>query len=133
MRTRITDTSFGFRAMRAEVPVSLTLAQPQYQSSELLIGVLAGGHRVAEVPMTIRQRGGGRTKKGNNLVYGTRYARVVFGTWWRERRRRNARRPVPASGDSAQPDSTAAAVAAERLAENTQPSNSANLTTKTTA
>lgn len=133
MRTRVTDTSFGLRAMRAEVPVSLTLAQPQYQSSELLIGVLAGGHRVAEVPMTIRQRGGGRTKKGNNLVYGTRYARVVFGTWWRERRRRNARRPVPASGDSAQPDSTAAAVAAERLAENTQPSNSANLTTKTTA
>jgi hypothetical protein len=124
MRTRITDTSFGFRAMRAEVPVSLTLAQPQYQSSELLIGVLAAGHRAAEVPMTIRQRGGGQTKKGNNLVYGSRYARVVFGTWLRERRHARA-------ATAAQPDSTGAGAAGQRLAENTQPSNSANLMTKT--
>src|SRR5262249_26383795 len=36
---RVTDTSFGFRAMRAEVPTSVTLTQPQYQSAELLIGV----------------------------------------------------------------------------------------------
>jgi glycosyltransferase involved in cell wall biosynthesis len=88
MRTRVTDTSFGFRAMRADVPVALTLAQPQYQSSELLIGVLAHGYQVAEVPMRIAAREAGTTKKGNNLVYGSRYARVVFGTWWRERGRR---------------------------------------------
>lgn len=106
MRTRVTDTSFGLRGMRAEVPVSVTLAQPQYQSSELLIGVLARGYRVAEVPMTIRMRGGGETKKGGNLVYGARYARVVFGTWLRERR--SAVRPA-----------------------NTQRSKSANLATKT--
>jgi hypothetical protein len=29
-------------------------------------------------------RAAGSTKKGGNLVYGMRYARVVFGTWWRE-------------------------------------------------
>jgi Glycosyl transferase family 2 len=85
MRTKVTDTSFGFRAMRADVPVSLTLAQPQYQSSELLIGILAHGYKVVEVPMTINARGAGETKKGNNLVYGARYARVVFSTWARER------------------------------------------------
>ena len=98
MRTRVTDTSFGFRAMNADVPVSLTLAQPQYQSSELLIGVMAHGYRVAELPMTIAVRNAGTTKKGNNLVYGSRYARVVFGTWWREYRRgitrADAYRPV---------------------------------------
>ena len=87
MRTKVTDTSFGLRAMRADVPVSLTLAQPQYQSSELLIGILAHGYKVVEVPMTINARGAGETKKGNNLVYGARYARVVFSTWARERRR----------------------------------------------
>lgn len=122
MHTRVTDTSFGLRAMRAGIPAALTLEQPQYQSSELLISVLAAGHRVAEVPMTIRQRGGGQTKKGGNLVYGFRYARVVLRTWWRERRR------------AAQPDSvagTAAAVEQERFAENTQPSKSTNLITKT--
>jgi hypothetical protein len=83
---RITDTSFGFRAMRAEVPVSVTLHQPQYQSSELLVGVLSHGYRVVERPMTMHRRNQGRSKKGNNLVYGWRYARVVFGTWWRERK-----------------------------------------------
>ncbi|HWG28334.1 glycosyltransferase family 2 protein [Actinospica sp.] len=92
MKERVTDTSFGLRAMRAQVPVSVTLRQPQYQSSELLIGVLAQGYRVHEVPMTIARRDAGRTKKGNALVYGSRYARVVLGTWWRERRSEKTRR-----------------------------------------
>jgi hypothetical protein len=83
---RVTDTSFGFRAMRAEIPATVTLTQPQYQSAELLVGVLRRGYRVAERPMTMRRRGHGRSKKGNNLVYGARYARVVLGTWWRERK-----------------------------------------------
>jgi hypothetical protein len=81
---RLTDTSFGLRAMRAEVPASLTLLQPQYQSSELLLGALSRGFRVVEVPGTMHVRTAGTTKKGRNLVYGSRYARVVLGTWWRE-------------------------------------------------
>jgi hypothetical protein len=79
-----TDTSFGLRAMRADVTADVTLNQPQYQSSELLLGVLSHGYRVAEVPGTMHKRAEGSTKKGGNLVYGTRYARVVLGTWWRE-------------------------------------------------
>ena len=85
-REPVTDTSFGLRAMRAEVTADVTLQQPQYQSSELLISTLAHGHRVREVPMLMRVRANGRSKKGNNLVYGSRYARVVLRTWWRERR-----------------------------------------------
>jgi hypothetical protein len=81
---RLTDTSFGLRAMRAEVPAALTLLQPQYQSSELLLTALARGFRVVEVPGTMHVRTAGTTKKGRNLVYGTRYARVMLGTWWRE-------------------------------------------------
>ncbi|MBB5155815.1 glycosyltransferase family 2 protein [Saccharopolyspora phatthalungensis] len=83
---RITDTSFGFRGMRAEVPNSVTLEQPQYQSSELLVGVLSHGYRVCEQPMRMLARTAGVSKKGNNFAYGYRYARVVLGTWWRERR-----------------------------------------------
>ncbi|WP_223190858.1 glycosyltransferase family 2 protein [Nonomuraea terrae] len=83
----VTDTSFGLRAMRAKVTGAVELRQPQYQSSELLIGVIARGYRVAEVPATMRLRTAGSTKKGGNLVYGYRYSRVVLGTWWRERRR----------------------------------------------
>jgi glycosyltransferase involved in cell wall biosynthesis len=84
-RHRITDTSFGFRAMRAPVATSVRLTQPQYQSAELLIGVLSRGYLVVERPLTMRPRGNGRSKKGGNLVYGLRYTRVVLGTWWRER------------------------------------------------
>jgi glycosyltransferase involved in cell wall biosynthesis len=82
---RITDSSFGLRAMRAEVTGEVRLEQPQYQSAELLIAVLARGFRVSEVPATIHKRQVGESKKGHNAIYGLRYAGVVLGTWWRER------------------------------------------------
>lgn len=88
---RITDTSFGMRAMRAEVTGAVRLLQPQYQSSELLIGVISAGYRVVERPGTMLRRAEGASKKGHDLVYGFRYARVVVGTWWRERRTRGSR------------------------------------------
>ncbi|MBV9446004.1 MAG: glycosyltransferase family 2 protein [Streptosporangiaceae bacterium] len=96
---RISDTTFGLRAMRAEVTGSVRLEQPQYQASELLIGVITHGYKVAEVPATIHRRRVGESKKGhnplynlhipgvNNLFYGLRFARVIYGTWWRERQR----------------------------------------------
>jgi hypothetical protein len=93
---RITDTSFGLRAMRAEVTGVVQLEQPQYQSSELLIGVLTHGFRVREVPATIHKRQVGQSKKGHNAIYGLHYAGVVLGTWWRERQRR-APRSVPST------------------------------------
>jgi glycosyltransferase involved in cell wall biosynthesis len=100
---KISDTTFGLRAMRAEVTGRVQLEQPQYQASELLIGVITHGYKVAEVPATIHRRRVGESKKGqnplyrlhlpgvNNLFYGLRFARVAYGTWWRERRR--TRRP----------------------------------------
>jgi Glycosyl transferase family 2 len=90
-RQRLTDTSFGFRAMRAEVTAAVTLVQAQYQASELLLGVISHGYRVLEQPMTMLGRTAGKTKKGNNLVYGMRYARVLVGTWSRESRSRRRR------------------------------------------
>jgi hypothetical protein len=81
---RITDTSFGFRGMRTELACSITLRQPQYQASELLLGALAGGARLLEQPMTMRVRSAGTTKKGNNFVYGVRYGSVMTWTWMRE-------------------------------------------------
>ncbi len=81
---RFTDTSFGLRAMRAEVPANLTLNQPQYQSSELLLGAVSHGFRVLEVPGAMNLRSAGASKKGRNLVYGRRYARAMVGTWLRE-------------------------------------------------
>jgi glycosyltransferase involved in cell wall biosynthesis len=96
---RIGDTTFGLRAMRAEVTGAVLLEQPQYQASELLIGVITHGYKVLEVPATIHKRRVGESKKGrnplydlhipavNNFFYGLRFMRVVLGTWWREHRR----------------------------------------------
>jgi glycosyltransferase involved in cell wall biosynthesis len=111
---RISDTTFGLRAMRAEVTGAVQLSQPQYQASELLIAVITHGYKVAEVPATIHKRRVGESKKGqnpfynlhipglNNLFYGFRFSRVVFGTWLRERQRRSgvtsASGPAPAAG-----------------------------------
>jgi glycosyltransferase involved in cell wall biosynthesis len=99
---RITDTTFGMRAMRAEVTGAVRLEQPQYQASELLIGVITHGYQVAEVPATIHRRRVGKSKKGNNALYAFSFVRVVIGTWVRERKRRtrDERRPsaLPASG-----------------------------------
>jgi glycosyltransferase involved in cell wall biosynthesis len=94
---KVSDTTFGLRAMRAEVTGAVQLSQPQYQASELLIGVITHGYKLAEVPATIHRRRIGESKKGqnplyglhlpgvNNFFYGLRFARVVYGTWWRER------------------------------------------------
>ncbi len=84
---KISDTTFGLRAMRAEVTGAVQLVQPQYQASELLIGVITHGFRVLEVPATIHKRTVGQSKKGHNFVYALRFTRVVLGTWRRERRR----------------------------------------------
>jgi glycosyltransferase involved in cell wall biosynthesis len=82
---QVTDTSSGFRAMRSEVTKTVPQEQVQYQSSELLIGALAQGYRLAEVPVVMHKRTAGVSKKGHNLLYGFRYARVILSTWWRDR------------------------------------------------
>ena len=84
---RVTDPSFGLRAMRAEVTGAVRLEQPQYQAAELLIGVITHGYRVAEVPATIHKRQVGESKKGHNTFYALHFAKVIAGTWWREHQR----------------------------------------------
>jgi len=103
---KISDTTFGLRAMRAEVTGTVQLEQPQYQASELLIGVITHGYKMAEVPATIQRRRVGASKKGqnplyqlhipgvNNFFYGLRFARVAYGTWWRERQRPGSAGPI---------------------------------------
>lgn len=84
---KVTDTSSGYRAMRTEVTQTVPQTQVQYQTSELLIGAIYEGYRIAERPITMHKRFAGESKKGHNVLYGARYARVILGTWLRERSR----------------------------------------------
>ncbi len=88
VRHRITDPACGLRAMRADVTAAVTLEQPQYQASELMISAGLHGYRLAEVPTTMRDRGNHATgtKKGGNFGYGVRFARAAIHTWRRDRR-----------------------------------------------
>ena len=83
----LTDTSTGYRGLRVTMMADVLdrLTQEQYQTAELLITCLKRGWRSAEVPTIWYPRHSGTTKKGKNWLFGFRYARVVFGTWWRER------------------------------------------------
>lgn len=83
----LTDTSTGYRALRVTMLADVLdrLTQEQYQTAELLITCLKRGWRSAEVPTVWHPRHSGTTKKGANWLFGFRYTKVVFGTWWRER------------------------------------------------
>jgi glycosyltransferase involved in cell wall biosynthesis len=84
----VTDPACGLRAMRSEVTAAVTLEQPQYQASELMISAALHGYRLAEVPTTMRDREkhATGTKKGGNIGYGIRFARAALRTWRRDRR-----------------------------------------------
>jgi glycosyltransferase involved in cell wall biosynthesis len=83
----LTDTSNGYRGLRVTMLADVIerLTQEQYQTAELLITCLKRGWRATEVPTVWHPRASGTTKKGANWLFGVRYARVVVGTWWRER------------------------------------------------
>jgi glycosyltransferase involved in cell wall biosynthesis len=82
---KVTDTANSIRAMHAKLTKELTLNEPQYQAPEMLISAIMSGARYAERPTTVHARKSGKSKKGNNFVYGYRYSKVLLHTWWREK------------------------------------------------
>jgi hypothetical protein len=80
-RTRLSDVSNGYRAIRADRLAELALREERFPNPELLFAVSRAGFRVNEVPVTIRRRASGTTKKGSNLRYGLGFFRVLFRSW----------------------------------------------------
>ncbi len=128
---RISDTTFGLRAMRAEVTGAVLLEQPQYQAAELLIGVITHGYRVVERPATIHKRTVGKSKKGNNIFYGLRFAGVIGGTWVRERQRRGSAASPATRGASAAAGAGATAGSASRASATASESAASTGSTET--
>ena len=78
---RITDPSNGYRATRPEILKHLSLDQDQFWASELLIEALRMRARITEVPITIRARHAGQSKKPKSLKYGWHFAKAIIKTW----------------------------------------------------
>jgi hypothetical protein len=80
---RMTDPSSGYRATRAEILRHFVLEQDQFWTSELLIEGLRHRARLKEVPITIRARAGGKSKKPKSLKYGWNFTKAIIQTWLR--------------------------------------------------
>lgn len=83
LKEKISDCSSGFRALRTEVIKGISLREAQYQSTELIIEAVKKGYRIREVPITIKERKFGHSKKGTDFKYALNFAKVILKTWWR--------------------------------------------------
>ena len=81
--TQVSDIANGYRAIRADRLSEIAFTEDQFHNPELLLGAARAGLRVIDVPVTIRRRASGVSKKGTNLRYGLGFLRVMLKTWLR--------------------------------------------------
>ena len=81
--TRITDCSSGFKAFRIDPMARLDLREDQFQSSEVLIAAAKSGLKIGEVPIHVRRREFGTSRKGTNLIYGLMWLKTMVRSWLR--------------------------------------------------
>jgi Glycosyl transferase family 2 len=82
-RTRVSDCSNGYRAVRSDVLPQLVLRQEQFHTSEFLIEALRRGIPAKEVPVTVARRMHGHSKKPAVVRYGLGFANAIVRTWLR--------------------------------------------------
>jgi hypothetical protein len=81
--TEVSDIANGYRAIKASRLAEIAFTEDQFHNPELLLGAARAGLRVVDVPVTIRRRTAGVTKKGTDLRYGLGFLRVMLKTWLR--------------------------------------------------
>ena len=81
----ITDCTNGFRAIRAKSLASMHLTESRFSAPEILIEAAAAGLRIREVPVHIRSRSHGESKKPRRLGYPLGFLGVVLRTTQRTR------------------------------------------------
>jgi Glycosyl transferase family 2/Uncharacterized conserved protein (DUF2304) len=82
-RARITDPANGYRAISPKALQKLELTQDQFIASELILECAHRGLVVVEVPISVRRRAGGFTKKGTTFRYAVGYSRAIVHTYLR--------------------------------------------------
>ena len=82
-RTRVSDCSNGYRAVRATVLPQLVLRQEQFHTSEFMIEAIKRGVPAKEIPVTVAKRLHGHSKKPAVVRYGLGFANAIVRTWLR--------------------------------------------------
>ena len=81
--TKITDCTNGFRAIRAEHLALLRLEEDRFSAAEIIMESARNGLRMKEVPVHIRSRSHGDSKKPRRLAYPIGYLLVILKVWLR--------------------------------------------------
>jgi hypothetical protein len=82
-RTRVSDCSNGYRAVRTSVLPQLVLRQEQFHTSEFLIEAIKRGIPAKEIPVTVQKRLHGHSKKPAVVRYGLGFTNAIVRTWLR--------------------------------------------------
>lgn len=83
--THLTDCTNGFRAVRASSLARMRLVEDRFSASEILIEAAARGLRMREVPVHVRSRAAGESKKPGGIRYPLGYLAVVLRSWARSK------------------------------------------------
>lgn len=82
-RTKVSDCSNGYRAVRTSVLPLLVLRQEQFHTSEFMIEAIKRGVPAREIPITVERRLHGHSKKPAVVRYGLGFANAIVRTWLR--------------------------------------------------
>src|SRR5919108_5702408 len=82
-RTKVSDCSNGYRAVRTSVLPQLVLRQEQFHTSEFMIEAIKRGVPAVEVPVTVVSRLHGHSKKPAVIRYGIGFTNAIMRTWLR--------------------------------------------------
>ncbi len=82
-RTKVSDCSNGYRAVRTTVLPQLVLRQEQFHTSEFMIEAIKRDIPAKEVPITVERRLHGHSKKPAVVRYGLGFANAIVRTWLR--------------------------------------------------
>jgi hypothetical protein len=81
--SRVTDPACGYRAVRAQALRDLEFRQDQFHNSEFILEASKRKLAVVEVPVTVRSRISGSSKKPPHFRYGLGFANALVRAWLR--------------------------------------------------
>ena len=91
--TQVTDCTNGYRAIRGSGLARMRLVEDRFSASEIIIEAAASGLRMREVPVHIRSRDVGESRKPRGLAYPSGYLAAILRSWARATLRRWLPRP----------------------------------------
>jgi hypothetical protein len=81
--SRVTDPACGYRAVRTEALRGLEFRQDQFHNSEFILEASKRKLSTREVPVTVRSRISGASKKPPHFRYGLGFANALLRAWLR--------------------------------------------------